>query len=73
MFKKSNYIQTKVTVLVDGLIVFSKDLEVVKVGESNTDELLKRYNPFESEMKLTKKQWKKLIKNLKNTDGSIDV
>lgn len=63
---KNHYLKTKITVLVDGLIAFSDELSVIEITDSNTDEVLKRYNPFESEIKLTKKQWRKLLKELKN-------
>ena len=63
---KNQYLKTKITVLVDGLIAFSDELSVIEITDSNTDEVLKRYNPFESEIKLTKKQWRKLLKELKN-------
>lgn len=65
-FSKNHYLKTKITVLVDGLIAFSDELSVIEITDSNTDEVLKRYNPFESEIKLTKKQWRKLLKELKN-------
>lgn len=63
---KNHHLKTKITVLVDGLIAFSDELSVIEITDSNTDEVLKRYNPFESEIKLTKKQWRKLLKELKN-------
>lgn len=68
---KKDYLRTNIKIYIDGLLVTNVNPEALIFGasESNSKELLKRYNPFSGEITLTKKQLKRLIKHIKiNTD-----
>lgn len=56
-----NYLKTNVKVFVDDKEVFNEHLKIIEVKDSNSKEMLKRYDSFEGKIKLTKKQFVKLL------------
>ena len=65
-----DFLKTKVSIFIDDLEVENlkiPDAEVFLASESNSFEVLKRYNPFSDSIVLTKKQMKRLIKIIKKS------
>lgn len=56
-----NYLKTNVKVFIDDKEVFNEHLKIIEVKDSNSKEMLKRYDSFEGKIKLTKKQFVKLL------------
>ena len=59
-----DFLNSKVYVYIDGLTVYEGKLKIFSVKESNSAEVIKRYEPLNWKMNLTRKQKKRLLKGL---------